>query len=63
MIREMSANQRVAVEGVPVEMIPTTARAHITGFAALNIPHAWRLGGYWHDAWFDVKPTCPSKGA
>ena len=57
MIREMSADQRVAVEGVPVEMVPTTARAHITGFAALNIPHAWRLGGYWHDAWFDVKPT------
>ena len=45
------------VEPVPVEMVPTTRRQHITGFAALNIPHAWRLGGDWHDAWFDVKPT------
>ena len=32
------------------------ARAH-HGFAALNIPHASRLGGDWHEAWFDIKPT------
>ena len=53
----MSAGQRSAVEGVPVEMVPTTAREHITGSAALNIPHGWRLGGGWHQSWFDVKPT------
>ena len=52
-----STAQPAAVEGVPVEMVPTTAREHITGFAALNIPHASRLGGDWHEAWFDVKPT------
>ena len=46
-----------APEGVPVEMVPTTAREHITGFAALNIPHPRRPGGDWHDAWFDVEPT------
>ena len=57
MTRETSASQRGAVEDVPVEMIPTTAREHITGFDALNIPHAWRLGGDWHEAWFGVKPT------
>ena len=57
MTTEISGSQRVAVKGVPVEMVPTTAREHITGFAALNIPHAWRLGGDWHEAWFDVKPT------
>ena len=38
-------------------MVATTARQHVTGFAALNIPHARRLGGDWHDAWFDVKST------
>ena len=47
---EASTSRRAAVEGAPVEMVPTTAREHITGFAALNIPHAWRLGGDWHDA-------------
>ena len=57
MTTETSTSQRAAVEGVPVEMVPTTAREHITGVAALNIPHAWRLGGDWHEAWFDVKPT------
>ncbi len=40
MTTDTSTIQRVAVEGVPVEMVPTTARGHITGFAALNIPHA-----------------------
>jgi len=45
MTRETSASPRGALEGVPVEMVPTTAREHITGFAALNIPHAWRLSG------------------
>ena len=54
---ETSTSQRAAVEGVPVAMVPTTTREHITGFAALNIPNAWRLGGDWHEAWFDVKPT------
>ncbi len=54
---EASGSEQAAVEGVPVEMVPTTAREHITGFAALNIPHAWRLSGDWHEAWFDVKPT------
>ena len=53
----MSAGQRAAVEGVPVEMVPTTAREHITGSAALNIPHRWRLGGDWHQSWFDVRTT------
>ena len=53
----MSAGQQAAVEGVPVEMVPTTAREHITGSAALNIPYAWRLGGDWHQSWFDVKPN------
>ena len=57
MTTETSTGQPVVVEGVPVEMVPTTAREHITGFAALNIPHASRLGGDWHEAWFDVKPT------
>ncbi|MCY4660200.1 MAG: hypothetical protein OXF93_10375 [Acidobacteria bacterium] len=54
---ETSTSQRAGVEGVPVEMVPTTRREHITGFAALNIPHALRLGGDWHEAWLDVKPT------
>ena len=49
--------QHAAVEGVPVEMVSTTAREHITGFAALNVPHTWRLGGDWHDAWFSIRPT------
>ena len=57
MNRERSASERAAAEGVPVEMVPTTARKHLTGFAALNIPHAWRLGGDWHEAWFAVEPT------
>ena len=57
MTMETSTGQRAVLEGVPVKMVPTTAREHITGFAALNIPHRWRLGGDWHEAWFDVKPT------
>ncbi len=57
MTSEASGSAQAAVEGVPVEMVPTTAREHITGFAALNIPHAWRLSGDWHEAWFDIKPT------
>ena len=52
-----SSKQRAAVDGIPVQMVPTTAREHITGFAALNIPHGGRPGGDWHEAWFDVKPA------
>ena len=57
MTTETRTNQPAVVEGVPVEMVPTTAREHITGFAALTIPHPGRLGGDWHEAWFDVRPT------
>ena len=50
MTTETRTNQPAVAEGIPVEMVPTTAREHITGFAALNIPHAWRLGGDWHQS-------------
>ena len=43
---------------VPVEIVPTTRRYHITGFAALNIPNVRRLGGDWHEGgWFGVEPA------
>ena len=41
---------------IPVDLLPTTARNHITGFAALNIPYVRRLSGDWHEAWFDTRP-------
>ncbi len=46
-----------AQPGVPVEMVPATARQHIAGFAALNIAYAWRMGGDWHGASFGVEPS------
>ena len=57
MNREPASGQPTVVEGIRVGMVPTTPRRHITGVAALNIPHARRLGGDWQDAWFDVRPT------
>ena len=41
---------------IPVEMVPTTAREHITGSATLNIPNPRREVGDWHEAWFDIEP-------
>ena len=40
----------------PVDVGPTTARRHITGSLALNIPGVWRMSGDWHQhsAWFWV---------
>lgn len=57
MPRKTIASRPAAVEGIPVELVPTTAREHITGAAALNVPHAWRLGGDWHQSWFGIRPT------
>ena len=39
---------------LPVEVGSTTAREHITGLPALNIPGVWRISGDWHQysAWF-----------
>ena len=43
---------------VPVQVVPTTARHHITGFLALNIPGVSRMSGDWHQhsAWFWPEP-------
>ena len=46
-----------ALESFPVGLVPTTPRRHVTGAAALNLPHRWRLGGDWHQSWFGVRPT------
>ena len=44
--------------GVPVEIVATTRRYHLTGDAALNIPNIGRGGGDWHQgAWFGVEPA------
>ena len=46
----------VGPNDIPVEIFPTTAREHVMGCAALNIPNPRREGGDWHEAWFDIEP-------
>ncbi len=43
---------------VPIRLLPTTPRRHITGWLALNIPDVCRdWSGDWHPTvWFDTKP-------
>ena len=53
-----SVPQQSGPKDFPVEIVPTAARQHLTGFVALNIPSRWRLGGDWHNgSWFDTVPS------
>ncbi len=46
------------VADVPIGLVPTTPRRHITGSLALNLPYVRRMSGDWHEGiWWDVKPT------
>ena len=43
---------------MPIDLVPTTPRRHITGSLALNIPYVHRhSSGDWHPTvWFDTTP-------
>ena len=49
---------RRRVAEVPIDLVPTTPRRHITGSLALNIPYVHRhSSGDWHPTvWFDTTP-------
>lgn len=57
--RTEDPGSRTARPEIPVEIVPTSAREHITGFMALNIPARFRMSEDWHEhsAWFWAEPV------